>query len=247
MIERICAKMHIILLCEICSKSCTKCYEPILRKIGKKWLHFKCSNLTRSQFTELASRSVPYYCYLCIYDCLPDDLVQIPKQHEIKQITYNPIAELVHTDSDDLPNPSVVSSCQCHDTASFNSLSAKLNWPGFSILHANVRSLKKNFEPLTILISELNHPPHFIAITETKINKDIGLNFAPNIPGYSFAHSDTQYAAAGVAIYTKGNISYVVRHGLSEILTEAENLWLEVKLNGKKAVISVIYRHPAPQ
>jgi len=100
---------------------------------------------------------------------------------------------------------------------------------------------------LTILLSELNHPPHSIAITETKINRDTGLNFVSNIPGYSFAHSDTQYAAGGVAIYTKDNISYVVRHDLLEILTEAESLRLEVVLNGKKAVISVIYRHPAPQ
>ena len=100
---------------------------------------------------------------------------------------------------------------------------------------------------MTILLSELNHPPHFIAITETKINKDTGLNFAPNIPGCSFAHSDTQYAAGGVAIYTKDNIAYVVRHDLSEILTEAESLWLEVILNGKKTVISFIYRHPAHQ
>ena len=107
-------------------------------------------------------------------------------------------------------------------------------------------SLKKNLEPLTILLSELNHPPHFIAITETKINEDTGLNFARNIPGYSFAHSDTQYAAGGVAIYTKDIILYVVRHDLSEILTEAERLWLEVILNGKKTVISIIYRHPAP-
>jgi len=143
--------MDIILLCKICSKSYTKCYEAILCKICKKWLHFKCSNLTRSQFTELSSGSVPYYCYLCIYDFLPVDLVQIPKPHDINQITCNPVAELVHTDSDDLPNPSVVSPCQYHDTASFNSLSAKLNWPGFSIFHANARSLKKNLEPLTIL------------------------------------------------------------------------------------------------
>jgi len=177
---------------------------------------------------------------------LPVDLVQILKPHDINLITCNPIAELEHTDSDDLPNPSVVSPCQYHDTASFNSLSAKLNWLGFSILHANARSLKKNLEPLTILVSELNHPPHFIAICETKINKDTGLNFAPNIPGYSFAHSDTQYAAGGVAIYTKDNISYVVRHDLSEILTEAESLWLEIILHGEKTVISVIYRHPAP-
>jgi len=45
MIERICAKMDITLLCKICSKSCTKCYETILCKICEKWLHLKCSNL----------------------------------------------------------------------------------------------------------------------------------------------------------------------------------------------------------
>jgi len=115
------------------------------------------------------------------------------------------------------------------------------------LVHVNVRSLQKNLEPLTLLLSELNYPSHFIAITETKINKDTGLNSAPNIPGYSFAHSDTQYAAGGVAIYTKDTILYVVRHDISEILTEAESLWLEDILNGKKTAISVIYRHPAPQ
>jgi len=62
-------------------------------------------------------------------------------------------------------------------------------------------------------------------------------NYPPNIPGYSLAHSDTQYAAGGVAIYTKDNISYVVRHDLSETLTEAESLWLEVILNEKKTVM----------
>ena len=236
MIERICAKMHIILLCQICSKSCTKCYQTILCKICKKWLHLKCSNLTRSQFTELTSGSFPYYCYSCIYDCLPVDLVQISKPH-INQITCNLIGELVNTDSDDLPNPSVVSPCQYHDTASFNSLSAKLNWPGFSILHANVRSLKKKLEPLTILLSELNHPPQFIAITETKINKDTGLNFAPNIPGYSFAHSDTQYAASGVAIIPK-TISHMWYAMIFQKLTEAESVWLDVILNGKNSNFS---------
>jgi len=63
---------------------------------------------------------------------------------------------------------------------------------------------------LTILLSELNHPLHVIAITETKINKDTGLNFASNTPDYSFAHSDTQYAAGGVAIHTKDNMWYAM-------------------------------------
>jgi len=112
MIERICAKMDIIFLCKICRRSCTKGYKTILCKICKKWLHFKYSNLTRSQFIELSSGSVSYYCYLCIYECLPVDLVEMPKPHDINQITCNPVAELVHTDSDDLPNSSLVSPCQ---------------------------------------------------------------------------------------------------------------------------------------
>jgi len=43
---------------------------------------------------------------------LPVDLVEMPKPHDINQITCNPVAELVHTDSDDLPNSSLVSPCQ---------------------------------------------------------------------------------------------------------------------------------------
>jgi len=60
-----------------------------------------------------------------VIDCLPVDLVQIPKPHDTNKIPCNPIDELVHTDSDDLPNPSVVSPCQYHDTASFSSLSGQ--------------------------------------------------------------------------------------------------------------------------
>ena len=182
--------------------------EDFLVKVLYQYLA-KCDN-PRSipKLSEVSSLNYHQGLFLTIViyvfnDCLPVALVQIPKPHDFNQITCNPIAELVHTDSDDLPNPSVVSPCQYHDIASFNSLSAKLNWPGFSILHANARSLKKNLEPLTILLSEANHPPHFTAISETKINKDTGLNFVPNIPGYSFAHSDTQYAAGGAAIYTR--------------------------------------------
>ena len=115
-------------------------------------------NLTRSQFTELSSGCVPYYCYLWIYDCLPVDLVQIPKPHDINQITCNPIAELVHTDSDDLPKPSVVSPCQYHDTASFNSLSATL----LDDIYTN--NIKMPVQPRIILSDLSDHLPTFVLI-----------------------------------------------------------------------------------
>ena len=150
--------MDIILLCKICSKSCTKCYETILCNICKKWLHFKCSNLTRSQFTELSTGSVPYYCYLCIYVCLPVDLVQISKPHDTNKIPCNPIDELVHTDFDDLPNPSVVSLCQYHDTASFNSLSATL----LDDIYTN--NIKMPVQPRIILSDLSDHLPTFVLI-----------------------------------------------------------------------------------
>ena len=56
----------------------------------------------------------------------------------------------------------------------------------FSLFHADVRSLKRNFENLqTHLLNELGYPFNIIGITETRITENDQSDYHPSIPGYS--------------------------------------------------------------
>ena len=58
----------------------------------------------------------------------------------------------------------------------------------FSCQH---RSLGKNIDKLSTMLSEVNNPPKIIAVTESKIKKKENITFSPNIMGYNFLHSDS--------------------------------------------------------
>ena len=76
----------------------------------------------------------------------------------------------------------------------------------FSLFHANVRSLKRNFENLqTHLLNELGYPFNIIRITENDQS-----DYQPSIPGYSFEFVPTPLAAGGVGMFIDDNVKYRV-------------------------------------
>jgi len=60
------------------------------------------------------------------------------------------------------------------------------------IFHINIRSLRKNIDKLANMLSTMQKPPHIVAVSETKINKNDGLSFPTTITGYNFLHSDSE-------------------------------------------------------
>ena len=69
-----------------------------------------------------------------------------------------------------------------------NKLSGSIIDTGFSLLHNNVRSLKRNLENLQVqLLEEINFHFSVIGITETRINNANFIDFNPEIPNYRFA------------------------------------------------------------
>ena len=42
------------------------------------------------------------------------------------------------------------------------------------------------------MLSTMQKPPHIVAVSETKINKNDGLSFPNTITGYNFLHSDSE-------------------------------------------------------
>ena len=82
---------------------------------------------------------------------------------------------------------------------------------GFSIIHNNLRSVKRNLENFqTHLLSELNYHFDVIGITETRINHANFSDFNPEIPNYNFEFIPTPLAAGGVGMYTNDTLKYTV-------------------------------------
>ena len=118
----------------------------------------------------------------------------------------------------------------------------------FSMLHNNVRSLKRNLENFqTHLLHELDYNFSVMGITEKKIRDDNFLDFNPHIEGYNLEFVPTPLASGGVALYIKNNLKYTVLEKQSNKAFQA--LWVEVHLINQANVISgVIYRqHNSPE
>ena len=69
---------------------------------------------------------------------------------------------------------------------------------GLSILHSNIRSLKKNLTFLNDILFSVKETPNIIAISETKLSDNNLLNVS--IPGYSFLGMNSKTSAGGVGL-----------------------------------------------
>lgn len=114
----------------------------------------------------------------------------------------------------------------------------------FLMIHVNIRSLQKNLPKLLEFLSDINHTPELIAVSETWC--DSSSFFKPSIPGYEFVCSSFSCnRAGGVGIFIKSSIEFSVRNDLTFTADKCENVWLEVKdIHKKTQIFGVIYRHP---
>ena len=119
---------------------------------------------------------------------------------------------------------------------------------GFSLLHNNIRSLKRNLECFqTHLLRELDFRFSLIALTETRITDAKEIDFNPNICGYVFEYVPTPLSAGGVGMYISENLDYTIIERTSNPAFQA--LWIEMFVPNKKNIVcGVLYRqHNSPE
>ena len=116
---------------------------------------------------------------------------------------------------------------------------------GLSMLHFNIRSLKKNLTFLNDILMSVKELPNIIAISETKLSDNNPFN--TSIPGYSFLSVNSKTSAGGVGFYVSENVNFKRRNDLDLGLREGlENCWIEIERKKQKnIVIGCIYRHPS--
>ena len=77
----------------------------------------------------------------------------------------------------------------------------------------------------------MQKPPHIVAASETKINKNDGLSFPTTITGYNFLHSDSEKKSVGEGIYSDSSISYQIKTDIPNALNDSKTLWIEINLH----------------
>ena len=182
------------------------------------------------QFNNVISNSLPTKKYLDKLSSLYDlDLFSLNIQNDI-----NPNSDLFYENI----------KSHYYMPHSFSLLKNKLprNESNFSLLHNNVRSLRRNLENLQLhLLDKLNYSFSVIGVSETKISTVDSVNFDTSIPGYKFEYVPTPIASGGVGMYVKDSLNYTIIDKTSNEAFQA--LWIEFQLSRQPNIIcGVVYR-----
>ena len=80
-----------------------------------------------------------------------------------------------------------------------------------SLFHINACSLNKNFDDLQHLLNCTKNFFDTIAISETRITKQVSLLNNLNLNNYSFEFTPTETSAGGTLLYIANHLSYKCR------------------------------------
>ena len=86
-----------------------------------------------------------------------------------------------------------------------------------------------------------------VAISETRITKQVSLSNNLNLNNYSFEFTPTETSAGGTLLYIANHLSHKCRNDLNIYKkNELESTFIEI-VNPKKSniIVGVIYRHPS--
>ena len=116
-----------------------------------------------------------------------------------------------------------------------------------SLFHINACYFSKKFDDLQHLLSCTKNNFDIIAVSKTRIPKNVYLLNNLNLHNYSFEFTPTETCAGGTLPYIANNLSYKCRNELNIYKkNELESTFIEV-VNPKKSniIVEVIYRHPS--
>ena len=117
----------------------------------------------------------------------------------------------------------------------------------FSILHLNIRSIKKNFENFKLFLSFLDFSFSVICFSETWFD-DLD-NSVYDLPNYISKHQvRSDRRGGGVSIYIHSSIKFKERPDLSIISKDIETLTLEILSDKTRNIlVNVLCRFPVGQ
>ena len=106
------------------------------------------------------------------------------------------------------------------------------------MFHNNTCSLRKNFDDLEYLLKTTNMNFDIIAISETRMIKNISKIFNINLNDYAFEFTPTESSSGGTLIYFANHLAYKPRNPQIYKRPDLKSTFIEV-INLKKSNIII--------
>ena len=229
-----------------------------------KWVHRRCAKLTKRELEELSASSSLYFCPKCKdvlpYSGLNDDELQCEVQdiseniyelyEQCDKLNFKPFVcsdtsyyfdDKIDPDKEFFNNINI--NCEYFTQTSFSKNVTKIN--GFSIIHFNCRSIRKNFSAMVDVIQSMKYDFDVIAVSETwEVSNDCSDKYL--IDGYESSFmSRTHKGGGGVAIFSRiGLHAKVISSGSFSVNDIVDCLSIEIETKQKKIVVCCVYRPP---
>ena len=144
-------------------------------------------------------------------------------------------------------NPEKISSSKYYDIDEMHNIKIPQKNISLSLFHINACSLNKNFDDLQHLLSSAKNVFDIIAVSETRITKQVSLLNNLNLYHYSFEFTPTETSAGGTLLYIANHLSSKCCNDLNIYKkNKLGSTFMEI-VNPKKSniIVGVIYRYPS--
>ena len=258
--------------CPTCNRRVKRNDSSAMCYMCRSSFHAKCLPLYTSEDMEYASLPVNNWtCPNCLRDCFP--LHAIEEDEEVINFYLHNDLRNVSTNDDLLYDPyeigeeggvfeeidpdenylnvlasQTIYKCRYYQPDDLKTEIENKQLPvKFSFFHLNIRSTKKNFGDLQILLNNLDNKFTCIALTETWLKSHNVQLY--DLEGYT--HESITRASkpgGGISMYVDEKINYKVRTHLGFSNNDTEMIWLEIdnshETNKKNLILGTIYRRP---
>ena len=258
--------------CKVCGKNVNDNDQAIQCELCNYWIHINCNNLNYIDYKFLQNSNDPWYCILCCSQIFPFNSMKSNKNFSMCVSNFhnnnnsgktNTEGSLLLKPSENLKllvnqfnnnaspedntDPENVVQSKYYDIDELQTMKIPNKDKSLALFHINACSLNKNFNELEHLLSCTNKNFDVIAISETRITKNISLTNNLTMNNFSFEFTPTESSAGGTLLYVANHLSYKPRLDLNIYKSnELESTFIEI-LNPKKSniIIGCIYKHPS--
>ena len=217
--------------CRICTKNVHDKHKAVQCGLCELWIHIKCNNLNYLDYRYLQNCDESWYCVECCSTIFPfnslssktflacctntDSNIQwkdLENDHasSLSLKTSSNLELLINQFSNSTPensnDPEKISSSKSYYIEEMHNIEISHNNKLLSLFHINACSLNKNFDDLQHLLSCTKKNFDIIAISETRITKQVSLLNNLNFNNYSFEFTPTESSARGTLLYIANHL-----------------------------------------
>ena len=228
--------------CRICEKNVSDKDKAVQCDLCELSVHIKCNNLNYLDNRCLQNSNKSWYCIECCSTIFPFNSflsnknflscftntdhnnthwIDLENDHN-SSLSLEPSSNLellVNQFNNATPensnNPENICSSRYYDIEEMHNNQIPHKNKSFSLFHINACSLNKNFDDLQYLLNCTKKSFDIIAISETRITKQVSLSINLNLNNYSFEFTPTETSAGGTLLYIANHVPYKCRSDLN--------------------------------